>query len=262
LVSDPALAKQFYQDDLAALASDEMCVNERPYIAPSGGSRHVLNTRGKVCLSNGRRLLIVFGIDIFSVLVIAAVHFAVIIGLVGARHQGYVRKSMHLMTLLFLGMFNGLFVAADIYSFYIFFEALLLPLWLLIGMFGEIRRQPVILRFFIYNFLGALFLFIATAVLYHHEGHNLALDAVSRLQLNRHLELCIWGAIFGCFYPLYKGLGKSAGLLLLVNVLVAFTLMSVDSTLGLIINCAVAGFVAPKLMLKQLNDDKWTEVKE
>lgn len=64
LVSDPALAKQFYQDDLAALASDEMCVNERPYIAPSGGSRHVLNTRGKVCLSNGRRLLIVFGIDI------------------------------------------------------------------------------------------------------------------------------------------------------------------------------------------------------
>ena len=86
------------------------------------------------------------------------------------------------MTLLFLGMFNGLFVAADIYSFYIFFEALLLPLWLLIGMFGEIRRQPVILRFFIYNFLGALFLFIATAVLYHHEGHNLALDAVSRLQ--------------------------------------------------------------------------------
>lgn len=72
----------------------------------------------------------------------------------------------------------------------------------------------------------------------------------------------IWGALFGCFYPLYKGLGKSAGLLLLVNVLVAFTLMSVDSTLGLIINCAVAGFVAPKLMLKQLNDDKWTEVKE
>ena len=142
---------------------------------------------------------IVFGIDIFSVLVIAAVHFAVIIGLVGARHQGYVRKSMHLMTLLFLGMFNGLFVAADIYSFYLFFEALLLPLWLLIGMFGEIRRQPVILRFFIYNFLGALFLFIATAVLYHHEGHNLALDAVSRLQLNRHLELCIWGAIFVSF---------------------------------------------------------------
>lgn len=72
----------------------------------------------------------------------------------------------------------------------------------------------------------------------------------------------IWGAIFGCFYPLYKGLGKSAGLLFLVNLIVAIALTSVDSSLALIINCAVAGFVAPKLMLKQLNDDKWTEVKE
>lgn len=72
----------------------------------------------------------------------------------------------------------------------------------------------------------------------------------------------IWGAIFGCFYPLYKGLGKSAGLLFLVNLIVAIALTSVDSSLGLIINCAVAGFVAPKLMFKQLNDDKWTEVKE
>jgi hypothetical protein len=72
----------------------------------------------------------------------------------------------------------------------------------------------------------------------------------------------IWGAIFGCFYPLYKGLGKSAGLLFLVNLVVAIALTSVDSSLALIINCVVAGFVAPKLMLKQLNDDKWTEVKE
>ncbi|MGE4563984.1 MAG: PAS domain-containing protein [Victivallaceae bacterium] len=64
LVSDPAIAKSFYQDDLAALESDEMCINERPFISPSGGLRYVMNTRGKVFLSNGRRLLIVFGIDI------------------------------------------------------------------------------------------------------------------------------------------------------------------------------------------------------
>jgi len=64
---------------------------------------------------------LVFGIDMFSVLVIAAVHIAVIIGLAGAKQQGHYRKSMFVMTLLFLGMFNGLFVAADIYSFYLFF---------------------------------------------------------------------------------------------------------------------------------------------
>jgi len=142
---------------------------------------------------------LLFGIDIFSVLVIAAVHFAIIIGLAGARQQGYYRKSMFVMTLLFLGMFNGLFVAADIYSFYLFFEAMLLPLFMLIGMFGEIKRQPSILRFFIYNFFGALFLFMATAVLYHHEGRSLGLDEVSRLQLPVRLELCVWGAVFVSF---------------------------------------------------------------
>lgn len=72
----------------------------------------------------------------------------------------------------------------------------------------------------------------------------------------------IWGALFGCFYPLYKGLMKSAGILFVVNLLVAITLMSVDATVGLIINCAVAGFVAPKLMIKQLEDEKWSEIKE
>ena len=74
----------------------------------------------------------------------------------------------------------------------------------------------------------------------------------------------IWGAIFGCFYPLYKGLGKSAGLLFLVNLIVAIILTGagIGSTIGLIINCAVAGFLAPKLMIEQLTKDKWTEVKE
>ena len=142
---------------------------------------------------------LVFGIDMFSVLVIAAVHIAVIIGLAGAKQQGHYRKSMFVMTLLFLGMFNGLFVAADIYSFYLFFEALLLPLFMLIGMFGEIKKQPSILRFFIYNFIGALFLFVATAVLYHHEGKSVALGDVSRLRLPARFELYMWGAIFISF---------------------------------------------------------------
>lgn len=142
---------------------------------------------------------IVFGIDMFSILVIAAVHFAIIIGLVGARHQGHYQKSMFVITLLFLGTFNGLFVATDVYSFYIFFEAMLLPLFMLIGMFGEVKKQAGILRYFIYNFFGALFLFIATAVLYQHEGHSLSLDAVSKLKLSPHLELYVWGAIFISF---------------------------------------------------------------
>lgn len=58
---------------------------------------------------------------------------------------------------MFVSMITGFFAAADIFSFYIFFEAMLLPLFMIIGMFGGIRKQGVLARFFIYNLLGAIF---------------------------------------------------------------------------------------------------------
>lgn len=49
---------------------------------------------------------------------------------------------------MFVSMVTGFFAAADIFSFYIFFEAMLLPLFMIIGMFGGIRKQGVLARFF------------------------------------------------------------------------------------------------------------------
>lgn len=81
---------------------------------------------------------------------------------------------------------------------------------------------------------------------------------------NKTIELddtfSIWGAIFGCFYPFYKGFGKAGGILLAINVGIAIVLMPLDSTIGLLINCAVAGFVSPKLMFNQLQSEQWTEI--
>ena len=142
---------------------------------------------------------LVFGIDMFSLLLIAAIHISLIISLAGLRHQERTKKSLYSLSLLLLSMINGLLISADIYSFYIFFEAMLLPLFLLIGIYGDIKRQVIVSRFFIYNFLGAIFLFIATAVLYNHEGHSISLREVSRLSLSPKLELCVWGAIFISF---------------------------------------------------------------
>lgn len=145
------------------------------------------------------RIDIVFGVDLFSLLLILALHLAVIIGIIGTGLRGGQTKSMMVWALLFVSMITGLLVSADIFSFYIFFEAMLLPLFMLIGMFGEIKKQPGIFRFFIYNFLGAVFLFIATVVTYHHENHSIALDYVSHIRFNPHLELFVWGAIFISF---------------------------------------------------------------
>ncbi len=66
-------------------------------------------------------------------------------------------------------------------------------------MFGGIRKQGVLARFFIYNLLGAIFLFFATVILYNYRSANIALNAVSLVNLNMRLEIFVWGAIFVSF---------------------------------------------------------------
>ena len=145
------------------------------------------------------KISIVLGMDVFSLLLILAVHAAVLIGMFGARHNKEDGKSLMVFSLMFVGMITGFFAAADIFSFYIFFEAMLLPLFMIIGMFGGIRKQGVLARFFIYNLLGAIFLFFATVVLYNYQSANIALNEVSRVDLNIRQEIFVWAAIFISF---------------------------------------------------------------
>lgn len=60
--------------------------------------------------------------------------------------------------LALLGLLNGAFCSLDIVLFYLFFEACLLPVYFLIGLFGGARRQQVASKFLIYSVIGALFL--------------------------------------------------------------------------------------------------------
>ena len=141
---------------------------------------------------------ILFGVDTFSLILILAVHIAVLIGLSGVKNNTFKQKSLMAYTLLFLSMITGLFVAADIFSFYIFFEAMLLPLFMIIGMFGAVRKQELIYRFFLYNLLGALVLFSATMLIYHFHG-SLTLEQLGKLRLKGSLAYYIWGAVFLSF---------------------------------------------------------------
>lgn len=137
---------------------------------------------------------IVLGVDTFSLLLILATHISIFIGLFGVRTNTNKQKSLMVFTLLFLSASTGFFVAADIFSFYIFFEAMLIPLFMIIGMFGEIKKQSTIFRFFLYNFIGALILFSATMIIYHKYG-SITLEQLRRLSWRGSISTYIWGAI-------------------------------------------------------------------
>ena len=142
---------------------------------------------------------IVFGVDVLSLMLILAIHIAYIIGFIGVRNEVNKQKPLMVWSLLFLSMLNGLFVSADIFSFYIFFEGALLPLFMLLGMFGDVKRREYINRFLLYSMLGAIIFFTAMVALFNYQGGMFELQQLSKLKLTSRLEYFIWLAIFVSF---------------------------------------------------------------
>lgn len=139
----------------------------------------------------------VFGADIFSLLLIAAVHFAMLLGLVGIRNNTHRQKTLVIFAMLFLSMMTNYLLAYDLFSFYIFFEAMLLPLFMLVGIFGNIKKQDILYRFFLYNLFGAVFLFIALCILFNQQNFNI--QNIGNAHLIPKLQFFVWGAIFVAF---------------------------------------------------------------
>ena len=145
------------------------------------------------------KIMLSFGVDSFSLLLMFGVHLALLIGLWGVRKDYWLQKSRIIFTLLFLSLINGFFAALDIISFFIFFEAMLIPLFMLIGMFGEIKKQAGLFRFMLYNLCGVLLLFAAVMVLYNHNGGSLMLNQISAVKMSHVKEITVWSSIFLAF---------------------------------------------------------------
>ncbi|GAB7079915.1 NADH-quinone oxidoreductase subunit M [Megalodesulfovibrio paquesii] len=79
-------------------------------------------------------------------------------------------KEFHVCLLLMTGACVGVFVAMDLVLFYIFWEAMLVPMYLLIAVWGGPRRRYASIKFFLYTLAGSTLLLAAIVALYVHEG--------------------------------------------------------------------------------------------
>src|SRR3712207_2636059 len=84
---------------------------------------------------------------------------------------GRERPRAYFGLLLFLaGATVGVFTAQDLLLFYVFFEAMLIPLYVLIGVWGGIRRATATIKFVIYTLAGSLLMLIAIIALGLENG--------------------------------------------------------------------------------------------
>jgi NADH-quinone oxidoreductase subunit M len=78
--------------------------------------------------------------------------------------------------LILEGLMIGVFAALDALLFYVFWEAMLIPMFIIIGIWGGPRRVYATLKFFLYTFLGSVFMLIALIYLYLQTGSYSILD--------------------------------------------------------------------------------------
>ena len=108
-------------------------------------------------------------------------------------------------TALYLGSFQvmtglmvGVFSALDAILFYIFFEATLIPMFLIIGIWGGPRRVYATIKFFLYTFLGSVFMLVALIYLYG-QGGSFSILGMHTLELGPKQQFWIFLAFFAAF---------------------------------------------------------------
>ena len=111
------------------------------------------------------------GVDGFSVpLILLTTFFGVLVVIAGWE---VIKNRVHQYMAAFLimeGLMVGVFSALDALLFYVFFEAMLIPMFLVIGMWGGPRRVYATIKFFLYTFLGSVFMLVGLIYLYIQSG--------------------------------------------------------------------------------------------
>jgi len=101
--------------------------------------------------------------------------------------------------LILSGLMVGVFCAVDGLLFYIFFEATLIPMYLIIGVWGGANRVYAAFKFFLYTLLGSLLMLVALIYLYYASGGSFDILTWQRLALDLHAQELLFLAFLAAF---------------------------------------------------------------
>lgn len=140
------------------------------------------------------------GVDGLSVWFVLLTAFITIIVVIAAWEVITERVNQYLGAFLILsGLMVGVFSALDGMLFYVFFEATLIPMYLIIGMWGGPRRVYAAFKFFLYTLLGSLLMLIALIYLYYKSGGSFEILEWHQLPLPMTAQTLLFFAFFAAF---------------------------------------------------------------
>ena len=140
------------------------------------------------------------GVDGLSVLFILLNSFITVLVVIAGWEVIRSKVAQYMAAFLVMsGLLNGTFAALDAVLFYVFFEATLIPMYLVIGVWGGPNRVYAAVKFFLYTLLGSLLMLIAFLYLYNKSGGSFAVLDYHKLPLPLNAQILLFIAFLMAF---------------------------------------------------------------
>jgi NADH-quinone oxidoreductase subunit M len=140
------------------------------------------------------------GVDGLSLWFVPLTAFITVIVVISAWQVIEERVAQYMGAFLILsGLMIGVFCALDGMLFYVFFEATLIPMYIIIGVWGGPRRVYAAYKFFLYTLLGSLLMLVALVYLYFKSGGSFDILTWHKLPLPMNAQTLLFFAFFAAF---------------------------------------------------------------
>ena len=140
-----------------------------------------------------------FGIDGISILFILLTAFITPIAIISCINSVKIRIKEFLIAILVLETFMiGVFCSLDLVIFYLFFEAGLIPMFLIIGIWGGPKKVYSAFKFFLFTLLGSVLMLVAIIAIYWITGTT-DVNEIYRIKIPTEYQYLLWLAFFSSF---------------------------------------------------------------
>ena len=140
------------------------------------------------------------GVDGLSLWMVLLTAFITVIVVISAWQVITERVNQYMGAFLILsGLMIGVFAALDGLLFYVFFEATLIPMYLIIGIWGGSNKIYAAFKFFLYTLLGSLLMLVALIYLYNKSGGSFDIATWHKLPLAASAQTFLFFAFFSAF---------------------------------------------------------------
>jgi NADH-quinone oxidoreductase subunit M len=140
------------------------------------------------------------GVDGISMLFILLNSFFTVLVVIAGWKVIEKRVAQYMAAFLIMsGIVNGVFAALDAMLFYVFWEAMLIPMFIIIGVWGGPNRVYAAVKFFLYTLLGSLLMLVALLYLYSHSGGSFEILDYHHMSIPLSAQILVFIAFFMAF---------------------------------------------------------------